>query len=259
MAPADGWCLDRSSDHLGGSERDEVLGDAGRGAASPGHGRDRVPRRVRGSRRRSRHRHLAGRGRDRLPAGRRTSPGPAPARGSSVPSRSSRSGRVAVRWRSRSGTPWPPSLEVGSSGGSSRDRDDALPLLKTDAHLTRFFGATALGALVAAGVSGGTALVADWGNPPWSRSRSAPPTWPRSSRCCRSSPGSSEHPPLAPHFERVPQWVMIVTVTPLVFLPHDFPSARVHGDPAARLGRPAQRPSGGARADARGARASRSC
>ena len=115
-------------------------------------------------------------------------------------------------------------LEVGIVWWFVRDRDDALPLLKTDAHLTRLFGATALGALVAAGVSGGTALVADWGNPlvvalaiGTAHLASQLTLLPFFSRL-------EEHPPLAPHFERVLQWLMIATVPPLVFLPHDFPS-----------------------------------
>ena len=101
--------------------------------------------------------------------------------------------------------------------------DDDLPPLKADRHLARFIGATALGALVAAALSGGTAFLADWGNP-WvvalgigtahlASQLTLVPFFMR----------LPEHHSIARPAERVVQWLVIVPLTALLFWPHDFP------------------------------------
>jgi len=103
-------------------------------------------------------------------------------------------------------------------------RDEgALPLLKTDRHLARFLGATALGSLVAAGVAGATAYLANWGDPlvvvlgiGTAHLASQLTLLPFFTRL-------PEHVSIARPAERVVQWLVIVPLTALLFLPDDFP------------------------------------
>lgn len=101
-----------------------------------------------------------------------------------------------------------------------RDR----PALRTSADLARFLGAGFAGALLVAGAGGLTSLVTGWGRP----------------GVLALALGSSHlvaqltvvplfcrlrnHAPVAGVGERALQWVLILTITPIVFLPHDFPS-----------------------------------
>jgi PAS domain S-box-containing protein len=103
------------------------------------------------------------------------------------------------------------------------DDDDALPMLRSDRHLARFLGATALGSLVAAVVAGGTAFLADWGAPllvalaiGTAHLASQLTLLPFFSRL-------PEHPSIASPVERVIQWLVILPLTAVLFLPHDFP------------------------------------
>ncbi|WP_395693641.1 ATP-binding protein [Nocardioides sp.] len=104
--------------------------------------------------------------------------------------------------------------------GGVRDR----PPLRTNAELGRYIGGSALGALCV-GVSGVvTSLVTGWGDPlllglsvlasSLASNLAVTPFF------CRLRP----HPGLAPPVERAAQWVLIVTLTPVVFYLDDFPS-----------------------------------
>ena len=98
------------------------------------------------------------------------------------------------------------------------------PALMTNAQLTRFFGATGLGAVVVAAAAFLTALLLDFGNPGVTALTVA------TAQLCSLLTvlpfflRLRGHEPTALPAERVAQWALIATVTPLVFLPHDFPS-----------------------------------
>jgi PAS domain S-box-containing protein len=104
--------------------------------------------------------------------------------------------------------------------GGARER----PLLFTNADLARFIVAATIGHFVVAVAAVTTSLVTGWGNP-WllglavgasslASQLSITPFF------CRLRP----HRGLAPTVERVAQWVLILTVTPVVFLLDDFPA-----------------------------------
>jgi PAS domain S-box-containing protein len=98
------------------------------------------------------------------------------------------------------------------------------PTLHNHADLTRFFAATAVGALTVSGVVLVTCLLTGFGDPPLTALTVG------SAQLCSMLTVLPFFARLRPHetptptTERVLQWVMIVTVTPLVFWPHDFPS-----------------------------------
>ncbi len=101
---------------------------------------------------------------------------------------------------------------------------DELPPLRTDTDMRRFFGATSLGALVIAAAGATTSWLAGWGEP-WLVALALSTAHLASQLTllpffCRLQ----RHVAVAPPVERVVQWLMIVTVTPLAFYPHDFPS-----------------------------------
>ena len=102
--------------------------------------------------------------------------------------------------------------------------DAALPALRTDAHMARFVGATGAGALVIAGAGAATSIVTDWGRPGLVALALACAHLASQLTLLPFFTRLHEHPAVAPSLERVIQWVMIVTITPLVFLPLDFPS-----------------------------------
>lgn len=101
-----------------------------------------------------------------------------------------------------------------------RDR----PGLRTSADLARFLGGAFSGALVVGAAAGATSLVTDWGRPGvlalalgtshLVAQLTVVPLF------CRLR----NHAPVAGRGERLAQWVLIVTITPLVFVPKDFPS-----------------------------------
>ncbi|MBB6626774.1 PAS domain S-box protein [Nocardioides sp. KIGAM211] len=98
------------------------------------------------------------------------------------------------------------------------------PSLQDDGDMRWFFGATSLGALVAATAGLVTSALTGWGNP-----------W-LVALALGSAHLASEltllpffakllpHPAVAPLGERIAQWTLILVVTPLVFWPNDFPS-----------------------------------
>jgi len=104
--------------------------------------------------------------------------------------------------------------------GGVRER----PELQTNVQLARYIGGAAVGGLCV-GVSGVVAsLVAGWGQPllvglavgisTLASNLAVTPFF------CRFRP----HPGVAPPIERVAQWVLILSLTPAVFLLDDFPS-----------------------------------
>ncbi len=96
--------------------------------------------------------------------------------------------------------------------------------LRTSADLARFLGGGFAGAGVAATAAAITSLVTGWGEPGLlalavgtshlGAQLIVVPVF------CRLR----NHAPVAPRAERVAQWVLIVTVTPAVFAPEEFPS-----------------------------------
>ncbi len=96
--------------------------------------------------------------------------------------------------------------------------------LRTSVDLARFLAAVAAGALVVSAVAAVTSLVTGWGDP---------------GRLALAVGTSSlvaqltvlplfcvvrNHAPMAGPVERLAQWILIVVVTPVVFLPESFPS-----------------------------------
>ena len=105
-----------------------------------------------------------------------------------------------------------------------REGHDVLPPLRTDTDMRRFFGATSLGALVIAAAGATTSWLAGWGEP-WLVALALSTAHLASQLTllpffCRLQ----RHVAVAPTVERAVQWLMIVTVTPLAFYPHHFPS-----------------------------------
>lgn len=98
------------------------------------------------------------------------------------------------------------------------------PPLMTNPQLTRFFGAVGLGGAVVAAGAFLTALLSGFGSPGLAALTIG------SAQVCSLLivlpffARLRSHGPTAPPGERVAQWALILTVTPLVFLPHDFPS-----------------------------------
>ncbi|MBA8804338.1 hypothetical protein FB382_002629 [Nocardioides ginsengisegetis] len=98
------------------------------------------------------------------------------------------------------------------------------PVLHTDEDMRLFFGATALGASVTFVVAFATSWIFDWGTP-WlvglalatAHLASQLTLLPFFARL-------QDHPAVAPVGERLVQWALILTLTPLVFYPHHFPS-----------------------------------
>jgi PAS domain S-box-containing protein len=104
------------------------------------------------------------------------------------------------------------------------DGREARPSLRSDADLGRYFLAATAGGVGVALVGFLTAVAADWGNPAMVAASIATAHVASNLTLipffCRLPNQES----VAPQRERIAQWVAIVTVTPLVFLPHDFPS-----------------------------------
>ncbi|WP_182524156.1 ATP-binding protein [Nocardioides dongkuii] len=96
--------------------------------------------------------------------------------------------------------------------------------LRTDEELSRFFVAGGAGGAVAAVAGALTSLLTGWGDP-WlvaltlasAHLASQLTVVPLFARL-------PHHGPTAGSAERVAQWLVVAVVTPLVFLPHDFPS-----------------------------------
>jgi PAS domain S-box-containing protein len=103
------------------------------------------------------------------------------------------------------------------------DDDGALPPLMTDRDLARFFGATALGSLLAAVVAGGTAFLADWGSPYLVALGIGTAHLASQLTLLPFFTRRQEHPSVAGPVERVIQWLVIVPFTALLFWPHHFP------------------------------------
>jgi integral membrane sensor domain MASE1 len=104
--------------------------------------------------------------------------------------------------------------------GGERVRPD----LRTTSDLNRYVAGAALGAFVAGAVAFATSVATGWGDPP--RLTLAIVAANLASQLtvvpffARLRPRASA----AGAIERAVQWLVIVTLTPLVFVPHDFPS-----------------------------------
>ncbi len=98
------------------------------------------------------------------------------------------------------------------------------PDLRTTGDLARFLGGATAGSIVSGAVAFLTSAATGWGDPPVLALALL-----TSNLCSQLTvvPFFSRlrlHASLARPTERVCQWLVILTLTPLVFLPHDFPS-----------------------------------
>lgn len=100
----------------------------------------------------------------------------------------------------------------------------ATPVLRTDRDIARFVSAVSAGAVVVATGAFLTSWVTGWGSPPLVALSLA--TAHLASQITLLPFFSDLHPhaAVAPPVERVVQWILILTITPLVFYPPDFPS-----------------------------------
>jgi PAS domain S-box-containing protein len=98
------------------------------------------------------------------------------------------------------------------------------PLLQTDRDLLRLVTAVGAGGLVIAAVSLLTSVVTGFGNPPLVALTIATANVASQLTLLPFLSHVHQHPPVAPTWERVAQWVLIAVVTPLVFYPSEFPS-----------------------------------
>ena len=104
--------------------------------------------------------------------------------------------------------------------GGVRER----PLLYTNRDLTRYIGSAVIGHFVVAAAAVATSFATGWGNP-WLLGLAVGTSSLASQLAvtpffCRMRP----HRGLAPTVERVVQWTLILTVTPVVFMLDDFPA-----------------------------------
>lgn len=98
------------------------------------------------------------------------------------------------------------------------------PVLRTDRHLRRYFLATTSGAAVAALVALLTSAVTGWGDPLLVALAIGAAHLASQLTLVPFFVQLPGHGAVASGRERAVQWLTIVTVTPLVFLPEDFPS-----------------------------------
>lgn len=104
--------------------------------------------------------------------------------------------------------------------GGRRER----PSLREDAELARFLYATAAGAAAGASAAAVTSRVTGWGHPGVLSLAVAASGVASQTTVVPFFARLRVHPPIAPTSERIAQWVLTLAVTPLVFLPEDFPS-----------------------------------
>lgn len=100
----------------------------------------------------------------------------------------------------------------------------ARPPLRTSVDLARFLAATACGVLVIAAVGAATSAVTGFGNPGILAIALASSSLLSQLTVVPFFCLLRNHAPLAGPGERVAQWVLVVVMTPLVFVPQDFPS-----------------------------------
>ncbi|MCW2792751.1 MAG: sensor signal transduction histidine kinase [Nocardioides sp.] len=98
------------------------------------------------------------------------------------------------------------------------------PSLQTDRDLLRLVAAVGLGGLVVAALAALTSVVTGFGHPPLVALTIATAHVASQLTLLPFFSEVHQNPSVAPTWERLAQWVLIVTVTPLVFYPSHFPS-----------------------------------
>jgi PAS domain S-box-containing protein len=98
------------------------------------------------------------------------------------------------------------------------------PVLRTDRDLLRLVTAVGAGGLTIGSVSFLTSVVTGFGNPPLVALTIATASVASQLTLLPFLSLVHQHPSVAPTRERVAQWLLIATVTPLVFYPSEFPS-----------------------------------
>jgi PAS domain S-box-containing protein len=96
--------------------------------------------------------------------------------------------------------------------------------LRTTADLARFLAAMAAGALVMAAAGALTSLATGWGSPDVLALTVGTSSLAAQLTVVPFFCRLRNHAPLAPVGERVVQWLMILVISPAVFVPSDFPS-----------------------------------
>ncbi|WP_238383435.1 MULTISPECIES: ATP-binding protein [unclassified Nocardioides] len=98
------------------------------------------------------------------------------------------------------------------------------PMLHTSADLARFLGGAFASALVVAAAAAVTSSVTGWGDPGLLALAVGTSNLSAQSAVVPFFCRLRNHAPLAGPTERLAQWLLILTITPAVFVPQDFPS-----------------------------------